>query len=51
MKQIFKGTSATNRNASGRIVLTNKEAINAKDKVILAKHHIMPDDLQAICNI
>lgn len=50
MKEILKGTSATDKTVTGKLVLTNEDAINSKDKVILVKHHTEPDDLQAICN-
>lgn len=51
MKQILYGQSATKEKVTGKIVLNNRDAIEAGkrgDKVILVKHHTTPDDFEAL---
>lgn len=48
MQKILQGQAATTITVSGKIVLTNKDAIESTEPVILFKHHTEPDDLQAV---
>lgn len=48
MKKILQGQATTKITVSGKIVLTNEDAINSKEPVILFKHHTLPEDFDAV---
>ncbi len=48
MEKILEGQAVNEITKSGKIVLTNEDALNSSEPVILIKHHAMPEDTEAI---